>query len=453
VQRGGSPSAFDRNLSTLVGAAAVEEILSATPGSEPCLIGIRGNRVTRSSLQECVNQTRRASAATVAQDFTTALTLRGQNFQSALRTLRTLVRALPHPPTPGQKRLRLAVMHSGGPAPGMNTAVRAAVRLGVDRGHIMLGVRNGFHGLIAGDLVEMDWMSVNGWAPMGGAELGTNRKTPSGKDFYAIARTLEEHQVEGLLMIGGWSGYESMYQLYRARDNFPVFNIPLICLPATIDNDLPGSDLSVGADTALNCIVDAVDKIKQSAVASRRCFVVEVMGGNCGYLAQMSGLATGAERVYIPEESVSLSDLQADLTTLISGFQKGKRLSVMIRNEYAHPLYTTNFMATLFAGAGGNLFDVRQAILGHMQQGGNPTPFDRILAMRFASMCIDRLVEEALQPSPAGVFIGLHAGQVKFHNFEDLPRMMDLAHLRPKEQWWLSVRSIAKVLAQPGPQA
>ncbi|HXG18586.1 MAG TPA: 6-phosphofructokinase [Methylomirabilota bacterium] len=453
VQRGGAPSAFDRNLSTLVGAAAVEEILSATPGSEPCLIGIRGNRITRSPLMECVNQTRRVAAATAAQDFTTALTLRGQNFQSALRTLRTLVRALPHPPTPGQRRLRLAVMHSGGPAPGMNTAVRAAVRLGVDCGHIMLGVRNGFHGLIAGDLVEMDWMSVNGWAPMGGAELGTNRKVPSGKDFYAIARTLEEHKVEGLLMIGGWSGYESMYQLYRARENFPVFNIPLICLPATIDNDLPGSDLSVGADTALNCIVDAVDKIKQSAVASRRCFVVEVMGGNCGYLAQMSGLATGAERVYLPEEGVSLSDLQADLTALIGGFQKGKRLSVMIRNEHAHPLYTTNFMATLFAGAGGNLFDVRQAILGHMQQGGNPTPFDRILAMRFAAMCIDRLVEEARQPAPAGVFIGLHAGQVKFHNLEDLPRMMDLAHLRPKEQWWLEVRPIAKVLAQPGPQA
>jgi 6-phosphofructokinase 1 len=156
-------------------------------------------------------------------------------------------------------------------------------------------------------------------------------------------------------------------------------------LPATIDNDLPGSDLSVGADTALNCIVDAVDKIKQSAVASRRCFVVEVMGNHCGYLAQMSGLATGAERVYLPEEGVTLADLQADLDTLTRGFQQGKRLSVMIRNEHAHPLYTTNFMATLFAGAGEDLFDVRQAILGHLQQCGNPTPFDRILAMRFAA--------------------------------------------------------------------
>jgi 6-phosphofructokinase 1 len=451
VQRGGAPSAFDRNLSTLLGAAAVSEVLSAQSDSTPCLIGMRGNRIIRSPLQPCVEQTKRITAATASRDFDTAMTLRGQNFQTAFRTVRTLVRALPHPPAPGQRRLRLAVMHSGAPAPGMNTAVRAAVRLGIDLGHIMLGVKNGFHGLIEEDIVEMEWMSVNGWAPMGGAELGTNRKTPSGKDFYAIARTLEEYRIEGVLMIGGWSGYDAMFQLYRARENFPAFNIPLICLPATIDNDLPGSELSVGADTALNGIVNVVDKIKQSAVATRRCFVVEVMGNQCGYLAQMSGLATGAERVYLPEDGVTLSDLQDDLTALNSGFQGGKRLSVMIRSEHAHPLYTTNFMATLFAGAGDSLFDVRQAILGHLQQGGNPTPFDRILAMRLAATCIERLIFEATQPSPAGTFVGLHAGQVKFHPLDDLPRMRDPLHQRPKEQWWLDVRSIAKVLAQPGP--
>lgn len=451
VQRGGFPSAFDRNLSTLLGAAAVDEALSTQPGSTPCLIGMRGNRIIRSPLQPCVEQTKRVAAAAMNRDFDTAMTLRGQNFQAAFRTVRTLVRALPRPPSPGQQRLRLAVIHAGAPAPGMNTAVRAAVRLGIDRGHIMLGVKNGFHGLIEGDIVEMDWMSVNGWAPMGGAELGTNRKTPSGKDFYTIARTLEERHIQGLLMIGGWAGYEAMFRLARARENFPVFNIPLICLPATIDNDLPGSELSVGADTALNSIVDAVDKIKQSAVAARRCFVVEVMGNQCGYLAQMSGLATGAERVYLPEEGVTLDDLQADVATLNAGFQGGKRLSVMIRSECAHPLYTSSFMATLFAGAGEGLFDVRQAILGHLQQGGNPTPFDRILATRLAATCIERLIFEATQPSPAGVFVGLHAGQVNFHPLDDLPRMRDSVYQRPKEQWWLDVRSIAKVLAQPSP--
>ncbi|HEV8712211.1 MAG TPA: 6-phosphofructokinase [Candidatus Binatia bacterium] len=452
IQRGGSPSAFDRNLSTMLGYAAVEEIFSAVPGSAPCLIGMRGNRIVRTSLQHCVEQTRAVTAAIAEQDFSKAMALRGSNYQAAFRTLRTLVRALPHAPTPGQKRLRLAVIHSGAPAPGMNTAVRAAVRLGVDQGHIMFGIRNGFQGLIAGDISEMNWMSVNGWAPIGGAELGTNRKIPSGKDFYAIARTFEEQQIQGLLMIGGWSGYEALYQLYRARDNFPAFNIPLICLPATIDNDLPGSELSIGADTALNSIIEAVDKIKQSAVAARRCFVVEVMGRNCGYLAQMSGLATGAERVYLPEEGVTLSNLQADLAMLIDGFQHGKRLSVMIRNENAHPHYTTSFMSTLFAEEGKGLFDVRQAILGHLQQGGNPTPFDRILATRLAATAIEFLIAEAGKASQAAVFIGLQTGQVQFNNLEDLPRLADLTPQRPREQWWLDTRPIAKVLSQPAPR-
>jgi 6-phosphofructokinase 1 len=453
VQRGGSPSAFDRNLSTLLGYAAAEEILSAASGSEPYLIGMRGNRIVRSPLMGCVEQTHTVADVIAAQDYEEAMELRGGSFEEAFRTLRTLVRALPHPPEPGQRRLRLAVMHSGAPAPGMNTAVRAAVRLGLDKGHVMLGVKNGFKGLIAGDIEDMDWMSVNGWAPRGGAELGTNRKVPSGSDFYAIARNVEEYNIQGLLIIGGWSGYQVAQQLYSERNHFPTFNIPIVCLPATINNNLPGSELSIGADTALNSIVEAVDKIKQSAVASRRCFVVEVMGRYCGYLALMGGLATGAERVYLHEEGVTLSDLQADLDHMITGFKQGKRLALMIRNENVNPFYTTGFMCALFEEEGKALFDVRQAILGHLQQGGNPTPFDRIQATQLATKCIEFLIEEANKEPPGGAFIGLQAGQVKFHSLEDLPRMVDDRTQRPKEQWWMDLRPIARVLAQPAPSS
>ena len=453
VQRGGSPTAFDRNLSTMLGYAAVEEILAATPDKEPSLIGMRGNRIVRSPLMQCVKQTHTVAETIAAQDYAKAMELRGGSFTEAFRTMRTLVRALPHPPEPGKRRLRLAVMHSGAPAPGMNTAVRAAVRLGIDRGHVMLGVRNGFDGLIAGDLEEMDWMSVNGWASMGGAELGTNREIPSGRDFYAIARNIEEYDVHGLLVIGGWSGYESAFRLYSERRNFPSFDIPIICLPATIYNNLPGSELSIGADTALNSIMEAVDKIKQSAVASRRCFVVEVMGRYCGYLALMSGLATGAERVYFHEEGVSLNDLRADLDQLLTGFRHGKRLALMMRNENANQFYSTGFMCALFEEEGKDLFDVRQAILGHLQQGGNPTPFDRIQATRLADKCIEFLIAEAGKEPPAGAFIGFEGGQIEYHSLEDFPRMTDGRYQRPKEQWWMGVRPVAKVLAQPGPDS
>lgn len=451
VQRGGTPSVFDRNLGTMMGHAAVEAVLSNAAASEPQLICLRNNRVVQAPLMKCVQQTNAVAEAIAAHDYDLAIELRGASFKQAFRTLRTLLRALPHDPAPGQKRLRLAVMNSGAPAPGMNTAVRAAVRTGLDQGHTMLGITNGFRGLIDGDVREMDWMSVNGWASVGGSELGANREIPNGRDFYAIARSIEKHNIEGLLIIGGWSAYQGACHLHREMENFPAFNIPVICLPATINNNLPGSELSIGADTALNNIMWAVDRIKQSAIAQRRCFVVEVMGRHCGYLALMSGLATGAERVYLPEEGVTLRQLQADLDQLLQGFKHGKRLGLMIRNENANPIYSSSFMASLFEEEGGGLFDVRQTILGHVQQGGDPSPFDRIQATRLAVRCIDFLIENAQARIPNHAFIGIEAGGVQINSIEDMARMIDYANQRPKRQWWLDLRPVAKILAQAAP--
>jgi len=344
VQRGGRPSAFDRTLGTLMGYEAALTILNAKPTDEPVVIGMRNNRMTRLPLMECIQKTQAVAEAIAAKDYERAMELRSSSFKDAFRTLKTMVRALPHPVEPGQKRFRIAVLHAGAPAPGMNTAARAAIRLGLDQGHIMLGVRNGFEGLVEGEVEEMEWMSTSGWATQGGSLLGTNRLVPKGSDLYAIARVIEDHKIDALLVIGGWAAYEAVHLMLSNRQNYPAFNLPIICLPASINNNLPGSELCIGADTALNSIVDAVDKIKQSAVATRRCFVVEVMGHYCGYLALMSGLATGAERVYMHEEGITLRDLQTDVEKLTEGFLSGKRLGLMIRNEYANPIYNTNFI-------------------------------------------------------------------------------------------------------------
>ncbi len=451
VQRGGSPSAFDRNLGTLLGHAAVEEVLAAAPDSEPQLIGMRGNRISKSPLMECVQKTQSVAEAIKDKNYSLAMELRGSSFNETFQTLGTLLRALPHDPIQGQKRFRLAVIHAGAPSPGMNTAVHAAVRIGLDRGHFMLGVSNGFPGLMEGAIQEMDWMSVNGWASRGGAELGTDRHIPSGKDFYKIARAIEDFKIDGLLIIGGWVGYETAYQLMKERSNYPAFNIPMVLLPASINNNLPGGDLSVGADTALNSIIEAVDKIKQSAVALRRCFVVEVMGRMCGYLAMMSGLATGAERVYMNEEGITLRDLQTDIEKLRYGFQHGKRLGLIIRSESANPVYTTSFMVSLFEEEGGELFDVRQSILGHLQQGGDPTAFDRIQATRLATRCTNHLIDLVSSSATDCAFIGLQGKDIKFHDLEDFLRMIDVEHQRPKNQWWMDIHPIGKILAQPGP--
>ena len=191
--------------------------------------------------------------------------------------------------------------------------------------------------------------------------------------------------------------------------------------------------------------------IADTAASHQRSFVVEVMGRHCGYLALMSGLATGAERVYLNEEGVTLKDLEADVNQLVTGFSHGKRLGLMIRNENANPIYSTSFMCALFEEEGGALFEVRQSILGHLQQGGDPTPFDRIQATRLARRYIDYLIEKCDQSSLDASFIGLQNGHVQFHNLEDFHRMVDKDKQRPKEQWWMSLRSIAKIMAQPGP--
>jgi 6-phosphofructokinase 1 len=451
VQRGGAPSAYDRLMGTLLGHAAAHDLLEVDPSAPPQLVGMRHNRVTRQPLAECVRATHAVAEAISSNDSNEALRLRGGSFSDNIDTVQTLLRSLPNPPRPNQRRLRLAVLSAGGPAPGMNTATRAAVRLALDEGHEVLGVRGGFQGLIDGDIEELGWMSVRGWTTAGGCELGIDRKIPRGKDYYAIARNIEDLGINGILMIGGWAGYDACLRLALRREAFPAFGIPIICLPATINNNLPGSELSVGADTALNAIVEAVDKIKQSAVASRRCFVVEVMGRYCGYLALMAGLASGAERVYLSEEGVTIADLQTDVENLVDGFRSGKRLGLMIRNEQANPCYDTQFMVKLFEEEGGDFFDVRQAILGHLQQGGDPTPFDRNLATRLAKRCVERLIDEAEAGSDTALAIGLNDGKIGFSELETLRRQVDTKFQRPKKQWWMDLRPIASVLAQPGP--
>ena len=452
VQRGGRPSAFDRNLGTLLGHEAVNAILEAKPEDEPLHIGFKGNRVTRLPLMDCVEKTQAVAEAIEAKDYERAMTLRSSSFTDAFRTLKTMVRALPHPVKEGQKRFRIGLLNAGAPAPGMNTIARAFARLGLDKGHIMLGIHNGFEGFAEGEVEDLNWMSMSGWASRGGSDLGTSRLVPQGSDLYNIARTIEVNKIDALLIAGGWNGYQAAYKLYNERSNFPAYNIPIVCLPASINNNLPGSEFSIGADTALNSIVDAVDKIKQSAVATRRCFVVEVMGHWCGYLALMSGLATGAERVYLNEEGVTLKDMQQDVVTLSRGFESGKRLGLMIRNEYANDVYTTSFMCSLFEEEGKDLFDVRPAILGHLQQGGDPSPFDRIQATRLARLSLEYLIEECDKGSFQSSFIGLQAGEYRFHDMRDFDRMVDLKQQRPKDQWWMELRHIAKLLAKLGPK-
>ena len=164
----------------------------------------------------------------------------------------------------------------------------------------------------------------------------------------------------------------------------------------------------------------------------------------------MSGLATGAERVYLPEEGISLQDLQTDVTNLIEGFAHGKRLGLLIRSEHADRVYSTGFIHALFEKEGEALFDVRDAVLGHVQQGGDPSPFDRIQATRLASKCTEYLIKQALSEAPQSAFIGLQHGKVRFTPLDEFPNLIEPGVHRPRQQTWMALRPLAQVMARPG---
>jgi 6-phosphofructokinase 1 len=446
VQRGGAPSAFDRSMSSILGHAAVEELLTATPESAPRLVGIRNNRVAAVPLMECVARTRELAERIAARDYDGALLLRGNTYTEMVHVFRSIASALPNPDT-RRRQARLALLNVGGLAPGMNAVAGAAVRLGLDRGYTMLGVNGSFRGLMDGDVRELQWGDVEGWSSLGGAELGISRDVPTVKDLYAIGRGLEQQRVDGLLVIGGWDAFEAVCTMHRERERYPAFRVPTICLPATIDNNIPGSELSVGADSALNLIVDVIDRLREAGTASRRCFVVETMGSFCGYLALLGGLSGGAVRVYLHEEGVTLKELADDVERMVESFRAGQRLFLAVRNERASEMYTSEFLVRLFEQESQGLFDAREVVLGQTQQGGAPSPFDRILGTRLAAHSIDWLSDQIDGASSGGAVIGLGDGHVRVLPLREAEELADWEHRRPLRQWWLELRPIVDVLA------
>ena len=446
VQRGGKPSAYDRWASTWLGYSAALEVLTASPASEGMVLGIRGSDVVRLPLAEAVAQTRRVPELIAAGDYEAAMGLRNEDFTDMARLFEELTH--PHRVTATENAPRVAVLHAGGLAPGMNTAARAVVRLGIARGYTMLGVQNGFTGLLRGAIGELGWEDVEGWTGAGGAELGLRRDVPSVEQFYAISRALEDHRVNALVVIGGWNAYQAAYLMQGETDRYPAFRIPIVCVPATIDNNLPGSEETIGADSALNEIVDDIDRIKQSGAATTRAFVVEVMGRQCGYLALMGGLAGGAERIYLNEDGISLDQLNQDVRWLRDSFGRGRRLFLAVRSEMASSEYTTDFLGRLFRGESHGLYDVRTNIIGHVQQGGEPSPADRLLATRMAAAALDVLAGAFDEEEPAARYIGLSEGRIKDYPLAHMAEHANTVKRRPRRQWWMQLRPIVAAVGR-----
>lgn len=451
VQRGGRPSAYDRWMSTLLGYAAAQEVLRATPESEPHIIGVHHNRIAHLPLMESVENTRAVATYIKDGDYEAAVEARGASFAQMLQIFENMstppVQSSHNEASP-VKNKRVAILHAGGLAPGMNTAARAAVRLGIDHGLTMLGIEGGFPGLLDGAVKELSWADVEGWVGEGGAALGTHRDYPTIEQLYSIGRSLESNHIDGLIVIGGFNAYLGAHTLIKERDRYPAFNIPIVCVPASIDNNLPGSELSIGADTAVNSTVYTLDAIKLSASASKRCFVAEVMGRRCGYLTLMSGLATGAEKVYLPEHDATLDEIASATSDMVKSFRDGRRLYLVLRNEAACGLYSTKLLADVFAQESNGLYDVRESVIGHVQQGGNPTAFDRLMATRLVTNAMQVLVDELVAGTARGHYVGLVNGEFRDSPLAHMNDELDLVNRRPRDQWWLRLEHVIPVVSQ-----
>lgn len=362
--------------------------------------------------------------------------------------------------------MRIGFINVGAPAGGMNAAVRAGVAYCLSRGHEPVAIYNGFAGFARhhgdkplGAVRSFDWLEVDGWASRGGSEIGTNRELPSESGMETIANLIEQYRFDALFLIGGFEAFHAVSQLRKARETYPSLCIPMTLLPATISNNVPGTEYSLGSDTCLNELVEYCDKIKQSASATRRrVFVVETQGGRSGYIATLAGLSVGAVAVYTPEEGVSLEMLNADVRHLKSVFAHDKGQSragrLILINEKASRVYNARLIAEILREEAHGRFESREGIPGHMQQGGVPSPMDRCRAVRLAIRCIQHLeqfgrnVHNRVKVDPmSATVIGIKGASVVFTPIAKLEEEeTDWPNRRPKAAFWLGLKDIVNIL-------
>lgn len=321
---------------------------------------------------------------------------------------------------------RIAVLTSGGDAPGMNAAIRAVVRAGIAEGWEIFGIRRGFTGLISGNFVSLEARDVGGILQQAGTMLGSARcpefKTEEGR--LNALRQLGQNKIDALVVIGG-NGSQSGAAVLSE------LGFPVVGVASTIDNDLYGSEITIGVDTALNIALEAIDRLKVTASSHQRAFLIEVMGRDCGYLALTAALAGGAEAVVIPEMEIDPDTLAAEIR---SAYQRGKPHALVVVAEGAR--YNAERLVQHFKEHRERLgFEIRATTLGHTQRGGTPGAFDRLLATRFGAAAV-----KTLAMGESGVLVGLLKGELATTPLSEV-----VANKKPID---LSLMELARTLAR-----
>jgi 6-phosphofructokinase 1 len=299
---------------------------------------------------------------------------------------------------------KIGVFTSGGDAPGMNAAIRAVVRACTYYKKDCFGIVRGYEGMIDGDIVKLGARSVGNIIQRGGTILKTARsqafRTPEGRQ--KAYENVKREGIDALVAIGGDGTFTGLHKF------FEEFQIPSICIPGTIDNDLPGTDYTIGYDTATNTAVEAIDRIRDTAMSHNRLFFVEVMGRNSGYIAINSGIAGGATAVIIPEENMSFDDLY----NLLGADKETSKKSNLVVVAEGSKIGDANALAKKVAERS-SYFDIKVTILGHLQRGGSPTYFDRVLASRMGIAAVEGLLQ-----GQKDVMVGIKDNKVVYNDFK-----------------------------------
>ncbi|KAG5265277.1 hypothetical protein AALO_G00240470 [Alosa alosa] len=376
-----------------------------------------------------------------------------RSFENNLNTYKLLSHRktdteVPHGP------FTVAVLNVGAPAAGMNAAVRSAVRVGITEGHRMMAVQDGFEGFAKGQIKEIKWGDVGGWTGQGGSLLGTKRTLPA-KHIDKIAEQMRIHRINALLVIGGFEAYLGLQELLAARDSYDPFCVPMVMVPSTVSNNIPGSDLCIGADTALNAITGAFEAVLQLMEARWRhrefCVPLCMLPATISNNVPGTDLSIGADTSLNAIVEINVEHLREKMKTSI---QRG----LVLRNESCNENYTTDFIYQLYSEEGKGVFDCRKNVLGHMQQGGAPSPFDRNFGTKIAAKAmqwISRRLKDFYQEGrvfanteDSACLLGMRRRALVFQPVTQLKEETDFVHRIPKEQWWLKLRPLMKILAK-----
>ncbi|CAI6355017.1 unnamed protein product [Macrosiphum euphorbiae] len=452
VQRGGSPSAFDRILASRMGAHAVFCLLEDTAETEPKVVCLNANTIVHQSLMDCVKSTLEIGKAIQQKDFDKALKLRGQSFIQNLVTYKQMIR---QENMNSEGKITL-ILNIGGSSNGINALMYSIVRATLALNKRVLAAKFSIDGLIKGEVIELHWSSVIGWLNQGGVKLGITRTIPDEEMMEKVAMQIKHFNISACIIAGGTEALKTGILMYDYRKKYKELCIPLIVIPVTYSNNVPGTDFSLGADTALNQIVKLCDIIRQSAEGhTPRVFVVEVLGGLCGYLTSMTAMACGADASYIPEEKFDITDLMDCIYRMVEKFDtKLITRGLVLRSEKASENYTTSFIKKLLTEEGQKSFVTRTSILGSIATGGVPSPFDRSFALKEGQLAVEWInniqnkdPENFTSPSSA-VSLGLQRSDFKFTPLDDLRFINDKKYSN-NQHWWLNFRPLLKVLEEP----